>query len=61
MFLIRIGYKEGVIEGDEVEMIGRVFWLNDKSVWDIMIFWIVIIYLYSDLIIVEVKLDIISF
>lgn len=38
MFLIRIGYKEGVIEGDEVEMIGRVFWLNDKSVWDIMIF-----------------------
>ncbi|ABG52546.1 MAG: hemolysin family protein [Trichodesmium sp. St16_bin4-tuft] len=60
MFLTRIGYKEGVIEGDEAEMIGRVFRLNDKSAWDIMTPRIATTYLYSDSIIAEVKSDIIS-
>ena len=60
MFLTRIGYKEGVIEGDEAEMIGRVFRLNDKRAWDIMTPRIATTYLYSDSTLAEVKSDIIS-
>ncbi|MCL2936062.1 MAG: hemolysin family protein [Trichodesmium sp. St17_bin3_1_1] len=60
MFLTRIGYKEGVIEGDEAEMIGRVFGLNDKSASDIMTPRIATTYLYSDSTLAEVKLDIIG-
>jgi len=58
MFLTRIGYKEGVIEGDEAEMIGRVFRLNDKSAWDIMTPRIATTYLYSYSTLAEVKLEI---
>ncbi len=60
MFLTRIGYKEGVIEGDEAEMIRRVFRLNDKSAFDIMTPRIATTYLDSDSTLVEVKSDIIS-
>ncbi|NEQ41506.1 MAG: HlyC/CorC family transporter [Okeania sp. SIO3I5] len=60
MFLTRIGYKEGVIEGDEAEMIRRVFRLNDKSAWDIMTPRIATTYLDSNSTLVEVKSDIIN-
>ncbi|MGK7931010.1 MAG: hemolysin family protein [Microcystaceae cyanobacterium] len=35
-FLATIGYKEGVIEGNEAEMIQRVFQLNDLTATDVM-------------------------
>ncbi|MGD1702352.1 hemolysin family protein [Dapis sp. BLCC M229] len=60
MFLTRIGYQEGVIEGDEAEMIRRVFRLNDKSAFDIMTPRIATTYLHSDSTLAEVKSDIIS-
>ncbi len=60
MFLTRIGYKEGVIEGDEAEMIRRVFRLNDKSAFDIMTPRIATTYLDSDSILAEVKSEIIA-
>lgn len=60
MFLTRIGYKEGVIEGDEAEMIRRVFRLNDKSSFDIMTPRIATTYLYANATLAEVKSDIIA-
>ncbi|NET42578.1 hemolysin family protein [Okeania sp. SIO2B3] len=60
MFLTRIGYKEGVIEGDEAEMIGRVFRLNDKNSFDIMTPRIATTYLYANATLAEVKSDIIA-
>ncbi|NEQ75842.1 MAG: HlyC/CorC family transporter [Okeania sp. SIO2C9] len=60
MFLTRIGYKEGVIEGDEAEMIRRVFRLNDKNSFDIMTPRIATTYLYANATLDEVKSDIIA-
>ena len=60
MFLTRVGYKEGVIEGDEAEMIRRVFRLNDKNSFDIMTPRIATTYLYANATLDEVKSDIIS-
>lgn len=60
MFLTRIGYKEGVIEGDEAEMIRRVFRLNDKSAFDIMTPRIATTYLWADSTLAEVKEEIIA-
>ncbi|MDJ0557160.1 MAG: hemolysin family protein [Microcoleaceae cyanobacterium MO_207.B10] len=58
MFLTRIGYQEGVIEGDEAEMIRRVFRLNDKSAANIMTPRIATTYLWADSILAEVKEEI---
>ncbi|NEP06589.1 MAG: HlyC/CorC family transporter [Okeania sp. SIO2G4] len=60
MFLTRVGYKEGVIEGDEAEMIRRVFRLNDKNSFDIMTPRIATTYLYANATLAEVKSDIIA-
>ncbi|NES68704.1 MAG: HlyC/CorC family transporter [Okeania sp. SIO2D1] len=60
MFLTRVGYKEGVIEGDEAEMIRRVFRLNDKNSFDIMTPRIATTYLYASATLNEVKSDIIA-
>ncbi|NEP88544.1 MAG: HlyC/CorC family transporter [Okeania sp. SIO2C2] len=60
MFLTRVGYKEGVIEGDEAEMIRRVFRLNDKNSFDIMTPRIATTYLYANATLDEVKSDIIA-
>ncbi|NEO56967.1 MAG: HlyC/CorC family transporter [Okeania sp. SIO3B5] len=60
MFLTRVGYKEGVIEGDEAEMIRRVFRLNDKNSFDIMTPRIATTYLYANATLSEVKSDIIA-
>ncbi len=60
MFLTRIGYQEGVIEGDEAEMIRRVFRLNDKNATDIMTPRIATTYLYGNATLAEVKSDIIT-
>ena len=60
MFLTRIGYQEGVIEGDEAEMIRRVFRLNDKSAADIMTPRIATTYLYGDSTLAEVKSEIMA-
>ncbi len=60
MFLTRIGYKEGVIEGDEAEMIRRVFRLNDKSAANIMTPRIATTYLHYDSTLAAVKSDIIA-
>lgn len=60
MFLTRIGYLEGVIEGDEAEMIRRVFRLNDKSASDIMTPRIATTYLYTDSILADIKSEIMA-
>ncbi|MGK7922088.1 MAG: hemolysin family protein [Trichodesmium sp.] len=60
MFLTRIGYLEGVIEGDEAEMIRRVFRLNDKTASDIMTPRIATTYLYTDATLAEVKSEILA-
>ena len=60
MFLTRIGYQEGVIEGDEAEMIRRVFRLNDKSASNIMTPRIATTYLWADSTLAEVKEEIIA-
>ncbi len=46
-FLATIGYKEGVIEGDEAEMIERVFQLNDLTAADVMTPRVIITYLFG--------------
>ncbi|MGB3509355.1 MAG: hemolysin family protein [Microcoleaceae cyanobacterium] len=60
MFLTRIGYQEGVIEGDEAEMIRRVFRLNDKIAANIMTPRIATTYLWANSTLAEVKEEIIA-
>ncbi len=47
-FLTTLGYKEGVIEDDEAEMIERVFQLNDLTAGDVMTPRIIITYLLGN-------------
>ncbi len=47
-FLTMIGYKEGVIEDDEAEMIQRVFQLNDLMAADLMTPRVVLTFLRGD-------------
>ena len=61
MFLTRIGYLEGVIEGDEAEMIRRVFRLNDKTASNIMTPRIATTYLHIDSTLADIKSEIMAF
>lgn len=58
--LASIGYKEGVIESDEAEMIQRVFQLNDLTAADLMTPRILLTYLDGDLTLKECKEEIIN-
>lgn len=55
-----LGYQEGLIEDDEVEMIDRVFRLNDLKSADIMTPRVAITYLPGDAILQEIQDDIIE-
>jgi CBS domain containing-hemolysin-like protein len=48
-FLATIGYKEGVIEDDEAEMIQRVFQLNDLTAADVMTPRVIVTHLSGEL------------
>ncbi|MGK7946485.1 MAG: hemolysin family protein [Microcystaceae cyanobacterium] len=48
-FLANIGYKEGVIEDDEAEMIQRVFQLNDLTAADLMTPRVIVTHLSGNL------------
>lgn len=58
-FLANIGYQEGIIEGDEAEMIQRVFLLNDLTASDLMTPRTALTYLYGDLTLAESQQEII--
>jgi len=58
--LANIGYQEGIIEGDEAEMIQRVFLLNDMKAGDVMTPRTALTYLRGDLTLAESKREIIS-
>ena len=55
-----MGYQEGLIEDDEVEMIDRVFRLNDLKSADIMTPRVAITYLPGDAILQEIQDEIIE-
>lgn len=59
-FLATLGYKEGVIEGDEEQMIQRVFQLNDLMAVDLMTPRVIITYLLGELTLAECQQDIIQ-
>ncbi|MEA5533801.1 hemolysin family protein [Crocosphaera sp. XPORK-15E] len=59
-FLTMIGYKEGVIEGDEAEMIHRVFQLNDLTAADLMTPRIILTFLKGNLTLAESQTEIIK-
>ncbi|MEA5510287.1 hemolysin family protein [Crocosphaera sp. UHCC 0190] len=59
-FLTMIGYKEGVIEGDEAEMIHRVFQLNDLTAAVLMTPRIILTFLKGDLTLAEAQNAIIT-
>ncbi len=54
-----LGYQEGLIEDDEVEMIDRVFRLNDLKAADIMTPRVAITFLPGDAILQDIRADII--
>lgn len=58
--LTRIARQEGVIEGDESEMIHRVFALNDRSARDIMTPRVNITWLEADEILNDAKAEILA-
>jgi CBS domain containing-hemolysin-like protein len=58
--LANIGYQEGIIEGDEAEMIQRVFLLNDMKAADVMTPRTALTYLRGDVTLAESKKEIIS-
>lgn len=58
-FLTMIGYKEGVIEDDEAEMIHRVFQLNDLTAADLMTPRVILTFLRGDLTLAECQKEII--
>lgn len=59
-FLATLGWKEGVIEGDEEQMIQRVFQLNDLMAVDLMTPRVIITYLLGELTLVECQQEIIQ-
>lgn len=59
-FLANIGYQEGIIEGDEAEMIQRVFLLNDITASELMTPRTALTYLHGDLTLAESKQEIIA-
>lgn len=58
--LANIGYQEGIIEGDEAEMIQRVFLLNDMKAADVMTPRTALTYLRGDVTLADSKKEIIS-
>jgi CBS domain containing-hemolysin-like protein len=58
--LATIGYQEGIIEGDEAEMIQRVFLLNDMAASDLMTPRTALTYLRGDLTLAESQKEIIA-
>ncbi|MEC4984964.1 MAG: hemolysin family protein [Oscillatoria sp. PMC 1068.18] len=59
-FLTKLGFQQGVIEGDEAKMINRVFRLNDLKARDIMTPRVTTTYLLGDLTLAEAKEKIIN-
>ncbi len=59
-FLTMIGYKEGVIEDDEAEMIQRVFQLNDLTAAELMTPRVIVTFLQGNSTLVESQDDIIA-
>ncbi|HAC65103.1 MAG TPA: HlyC/CorC family transporter [Cyanothece sp. UBA12306] len=59
-FLTMIGYKEGVIENDEAQMIQRVFQLNDLTAEDLMTPRVILTFLRGDLTLAEAQAEIIK-
>ncbi|MEB3159995.1 MAG: hemolysin family protein [Synechocystis sp.] len=59
-FLAALGHKEGVIEGDEEQMIQRVFQLNDLMAMDLMTPRVIITYLLGESTLIECQQDIIQ-
>lgn len=59
-FLATLGWKEGVIEGDEEQMIQRVFQLNDLMAVDLMTPRVIITYLLGELTLEECQQAIIQ-
>lgn len=55
-----LGYQEGLIEDDEVEMIDRVFRLNDLKAADIMTPRVAITYISGDAVLREIQDEIIA-
>lgn len=53
--LAKIGHKEGVIEDDEVQMIQRIFELNDLTAKDLMTPRVTMTYLKGDMTLEEAK------
>ncbi|HEY9736438.1 MAG TPA: hemolysin family protein [Trichocoleus sp.] len=58
--LARLGYQEGVIEDDELEMIQQVFRLNDVTASNLMTPRVAITHLFGHLTLAEAKADIIA-
>jgi len=59
-FLATLGHKEGVIEGDEAQMIQRVFQLNDLMAMDLMTPRVIITYLLGELTLMDCQQEIIQ-
>ncbi|MEM8778306.1 MAG: hemolysin family protein [Cyanobacteria bacterium P01_G01_bin.49] len=59
-FLTMIGYKEGVIEDDEAEMIQRVFQLNDLTAADLMTPRVILTFLKGELTLADCQDEIIN-
>ncbi|MDJ0661869.1 MAG: hemolysin family protein [Crocosphaera sp.] len=59
-FLTMIGYKEGVIEDDEAEMIQRVFQLNDLTAAELMTPRVIVTFLKGNSTLIESQDDIIA-
>ena len=59
-FLTMIGYKEGVIEDDEAEMIQRVFQLNDLTAAELMTPRVIVTFLEGNSTLTESQDDIIA-
>ena len=58
--LAKIGFQEGIIEGDEAEMIQLVFMLNDLTASDLMTPRTAITYLHGDSTLADSKKEIIT-
>ncbi|EAZ92123.1 hemolysin family protein [Crocosphaera chwakensis] len=59
-FLTTIGYKEGVIEDDEAEMIQRVFQLNDLTATELMTPRVIVTFLDGNSTLIESQDEIIA-
>ncbi len=59
-FLATLGYKEGVIGGDEEQMIQRVFQLNDLMAMDVMTPRVIVTYLLGELTLTDCQQEIIQ-